>query len=211
MDRVGPAMAALLAGALVIVVWTGRDAALITTLEIASAATAAVALLWAILRARRILALPLPPVELDAEASRFLYESDDVLQLRVNGPGVDQWLPLDPRVDLLVEVILCTVVRDHVMISGNVPVVVMGHLRHGQPVLLVAAPEAPRAIAALLLDLRDRTGRPPQIRFTWTEGNPAVAVIRCLLFGTGDLATVTRELLHRAEPDAKRRPDVLVR
>jgi hypothetical protein len=66
----------------------------------------------------------------------------------------------------------------------------------------------PNAIAALLLEVRDKTGRRPRAYFTWTEGNPILYLVRYLLSGEGDIAPVTREILRRAEPDRKRRPSI---
>lgn len=77
-------------------------------------------------------------------------------------------------------------------------------------ILRIAAPAVPNAIAAFLLYVRDRTGKVPHVYFGWAEGNPAYYLIRFILFGEGDIAPVTREVLRRAEPDDTRRPAVHV-
>lgn len=75
-------------------------------------------------------------------------------------------------------------------------------------VLTVTGASVPNTLASLLLDIRDRTGVRPHIYFEWTEGNPAVHLLRFLLFGVGEVAPVTREVVRRAEPDRDRRPHV---
>jgi len=77
-------------------------------------------------------------------------------------------------------------------------------------VLTVTAPSVPNALAAVLLNIRETTGVVPHIYFEWTEGNPALNFARFLLFGAGEVAPVTREVLRRAEPDRDRRPHLHV-
>ena len=77
-------------------------------------------------------------------------------------------------------------------------------------VLRVRGAAVPNAIAAILLQIRDRTGKLPQVYFGWSEGNPIQYLLRFLLFGEGDTAVVTREVLRRAERNPQWRPGVHV-
>jgi hypothetical protein len=83
-------------------------------------------------------------------------------------------------------------------------------LHHRYRVLSMESSSVPSALAALLLYIRDTSGRRPHIYFEWTEGNPAANFIRYLIFGQGEVAPVTREMLRQAEPDRNRRPHVHV-
>jgi hypothetical protein len=80
----------------------------------------------------------------------------------------------------------------------------------GYKILRTEAPAVPNAIAALLLHLRDKTGKIPHVYFGWSEGNPIAYLIRYIIFGEGDTAPVTREILRKAEPDPELRPNVHV-
>jgi hypothetical protein len=80
----------------------------------------------------------------------------------------------------------------------------------GFRVLRCKSPAIPNAIAALLLYIRDTTGRMPHAYFGWTEGNPITYLLKFLAFGEGDTAPVTREVLRQSEVNPLRRPRVHV-
>ncbi|MGX6601026.1 amino acid transporter [Micromonosporaceae bacterium Da 78-11] len=83
-------------------------------------------------------------------------------------------------------------------------------LHHRYRVLSVQSSSVPSAIAALLLWIRDTSGRRPHVYFEWTEGNPVLNFLRYLIFGQGEVAPVTREMLRQAEPHRNQRPHVHV-
>lgn len=86
---------------------------------------------------------------------------------------------------------------------------VRGDVLHNRyRVLTLESSSIPNALAALLLHVRDSTGCTPHIYFEWTEGNPFANFLRFFLFGQGEVAPVTREVLREAEPDRARRPRV---
>ncbi|MFJ8636665.1 amino acid transporter [Streptomyces sp. NPDC093568] len=86
---------------------------------------------------------------------------------------------------------------------------VRGQVMHNRyRVLTLESSSIPNALAALLLHVRDTTGCIPHIYFEWTEGTPFANFLRFFLFGQGEVAPVTREVLREAEPDRDRRPRV---
>ena len=88
---------------------------------------------------------------------------------------------------------------------------VRGEVVHGfYRVISLSSPTVPNALAALLLRIREHTGVRPHVYFEWTEGSPSLNLLRFLLFGVGEVAPVTREVLRRAEPDRALRPHVHV-
>ncbi|HET7431276.1 MAG TPA: amino acid transporter [Nocardioides sp.] len=116
----------------------------------------------------------------------------------------DHDLPSDPDV-IFVEV---TVV-DPSDFEGRLHV--RGQVLHQRyRVMTVTAPSVPNALAALALRIRDDTGVIPHVYFAWTEGNPVQQLLQFLLFGLGEVAPVTREVLRRAEPEPGLRPHVHV-
>lgn len=115
----------------------------------------------------------------------------------------DNRLPLDtPVLFLEIDVIDASVFLDTIRVQG----VRIGTHR----VLRARSVAVPNAIAAILLYLRDTTGRLPHVYFGWMEGNPIEFVARFVVFGEGDIPVTTREVLRKAEPDYERRPGVYV-
>ncbi|WP_449281009.1 amino acid transporter [Leucobacter sp.] len=87
---------------------------------------------------------------------------------------------------------------------------VRGVERDGFRVLTARGSTVPNGIAAVTLHLRDELGCTPHVYFRWTEGNPLTNLLRFLLFGEGEIAPMTREVLREAEADSTRRPWVHV-
>lgn len=77
-------------------------------------------------------------------------------------------------------------------------------------ILRVQGTSVPNAIAAMLLNIRDTTGKVPHIYFEWGERSPIQAALQFIILGVGDVPTMTHEVLRQAERNAKRRPVVHV-
>ena len=171
-------------------------------------------------RIGRVFELRTTEVELDATSEVFVRdcarrtirlvanEADDrgaeAYYQKIEQIRRDNDLPQDPDV-IFVEV---TVV-DPSDFEGALAA--RGAVLHGRHrVITLEAPSVPNALAALTLHVRDVSGVVPHIYFEWTEGSPAHQLLRFLLFGQGEVAPVTREVLRRAEHDRTRRPRVHV-
>lgn len=77
-------------------------------------------------------------------------------------------------------------------------------------VMRCQSPAVPNAIAAILLNVRDRTGNKPHVYFGWTEGSPLLYVFKFIFFGEGETAPLTREILRSVEKSVENRPRVHV-
>jgi hypothetical protein len=156
-------------------------------------------------------------VEFDETAQRFLDEIDGPIRIIANEPDTrdereyrEKEAEIRERVTLPAEPILFleVTVTDPSDFSGDL--CVRGEERFGYRVLTVAGTNVASTIAAVLLAIRDRTGRVPHVYFEWTEGNPLAQLLRFVFLGEGEIAPVTREVLREAEPDPRRRPVVHV-
>jgi hypothetical protein len=87
---------------------------------------------------------------------------------------------------------------------------VKGERRGEYNVLTCNAVAVPNALSAVLLYLRDLTGKKPHIYLGWTEGAPLLYVLKFVFLGEGETASITREILRLAEKDEEMRPCVHV-
>lgn len=171
-------------------------------------------------RLRRAFELRTPDVVLDEKAEMFVNDlSRRRLRLIANEPDTRDADEYRHKLEQIIEDNDLPDARDVLFIEVTVTdpsdfessLDVHGEVLHGRyRVLTLQSPSVPNALAALLLHLRDATGVRPNIYFEWTEGNPLANLGRFLLFGIGEVAPVTREVLRRAEPDPRQRPHVHV-
>ncbi|WP_405996795.1 amino acid transporter [Streptomyces sp. NBC_00829] len=171
-------------------------------------------------RLARVFELRVTHVELDDMAQRFVRDtahrtirfianepdSRDITEYREKVEQIRDDNDIPPGEDFLfVEV---TVLDPSEFESG---LRVRGEVLHGRyRVLTLESSTVPNALAALLLHVRDESGQRPHIYFEWTEGSPMANFLRFFLFGQGEVAPVTREVLREAETDRTRRPHVHV-
>jgi hypothetical protein len=187
--------------------------------KIASFFIAAILVTSLISRVTRATELRVTEVILDENAQRFVKEAaESELRIIANEPHARDLLeylekeheertrnqipPDDPVLFLEVTVVDPSEFEAQLQVTGEE--------RHGYRILRMESTAVPNSIAAVLLHLRDLTGKRPHIYFDWTEGNPVAHLLRFLFFGSGEVAPVTREVLRAAEPDLRQRPFVHV-
>jgi hypothetical protein len=67
----------------------------------------------------------------------------------------------------------------------------------------------PHVLAAIGLEM-SRESKPPEIHFGWSNESPIEANVNFLLFGQGNIPWMVRDLIRRAEPNADRRPPIII-
>jgi hypothetical protein len=159
-------------------------------------------------------------IEFDEAALRMVDEADDagnlhVIANKIQAGDADEYrekeaeqralnpIPENAKI-LFVEV----AVNDPSEFSKKL--LVRGETVDDYCVLRAESTAVPNALAAIMLRLRDDSGLRPHLYFQWSEGNPLAHLARYVLFGQGETAPVTREVLRQAEPDLTRRPVVHV-
>ena len=184
--------------------------------RIASLFILAIVVFSLISRATRSTELRVTDITFDETAERLLAEVE-VVRLVANEPDdrdraeyvekereQREYHHLDDEPLIFLEV----TVPDASEFAGEL--MITGEERHGYKVLRTESPTVANAIAAILLEVRDTTGKRTHIYFNWAEGNPVAAMLRYLVFGEGDIPPLCHEILRRYEPDLSRRPQVHV-
>jgi hypothetical protein len=189
-------------------------------LKIAACFIAAILIVSLVSRVGRAYELRATGVTFDETATRFLRAAAEagVVNIIANEPDerdqqeyLDKWqeereanrIPDDqPTVFLEVSVADASEFESDLEVRGED--------RFGHQVLTVSSTAVANGIAAICLAVRDQFGLVPHVYFDWTEGSPLAHFLRFILWGSGEVAPVTREVLRRAEPDRSRRPHVHV-
>lgn len=89
------------------------------------------------------------------------------------------------------------------------PLLTMTQVDGHEVIRISRATSIPHALAAVALACHD-VGRPPEMYFTWPEGSTLAAMLNFVLLGRGNIPAQVREILRKAEPDATKRPRVVV-
>jgi hypothetical protein len=172
-------------------------------------------------RVLRSTELRVEKIDMDTAALHFIHEERDrtiriIANRRNNGDEAeyyekerevreDNHIPAgDPILFLEIVVSDASQFVESITVEG----VQVGNYR----ILRARGAAVPNTIAAILLNIRDQSdnNKYPHAYFGWVEGNPIQYLMRFLLFGEGDTAVVTREVIRRAEPDSERRPGIHV-
>jgi len=167
-------------------------------------------------RIMRSTELRINKVSLDAQANSFVdAASSGVLRLVAHRPGNIDYAQKAQETKNLHNISEDEIIFVEVKISdasdfGDEELDVSGERIEKYRVLKCSSTAVPNALAALMLYLRDKTHHIPHLYLGWTEGNPLVYILKYLIWGEGETAPVTREILRKAEPNPDKRPKVHV-
>lgn len=188
-------------------------------LQIASFFIGAIVATSLISRVWRSTELRVERVEMDALARRFIAEANgegvQIIANRLNTGDEQEYrqkeieVREDNRLGTEVPIVFLEITVDDASEFADV-VQVEGVQVGPYQILRAQASAVPNAIAAILLHIRDQTGTIPHAYFGWIEGNPIQYLLRFILFGEGDIAIVTREVLRKAERNPEQRPAIHV-
>jgi hypothetical protein len=189
-------------------------------IKIASVFIVSIVVMSLVSRALRSTELRVLGVEADRLATEFIDEAaqGEAVRIIANRPGVGLIVEYEEKLQEArdshhlpaQDPVLFLEVQPGDASQFSEQLTVHGVRVNGYSVLRCQSPAIPNAIAALLLYVRDRTGKLPHVYFGWTEGNPITYLLRFLAFGEGDTAPVTREVLRQAEVNPLHRPRVHV-
>jgi hypothetical protein len=188
-------------------------------IKIASLFILAIVISSLVSRALRSTELRIREIRLDDNAAELLEDDDDrVIRIVARRPNIEDEMTLD---------VVDHKVRYHHSLSADECLIffevetgdasdfgqnllVSGERVGKHRILRTTSPVVPNAFAALLIELEKRTGKVPHAYFKWHEGNPIANLFGFLLFGEGDTAPLTHEVLRRAVLDPKHRPVIHV-
>ncbi|WP_432020147.1 amino acid transporter [Streptomyces sp. 1222.5] len=169
-------------------------------------------------RLARAFELRVTHVETDDMAERFIQDmSHRRIRFIANKPGRRDKAEYRDKIEQICNDNDIPATEDFVFVEVTVTdpsvfeagLAVHGEVLHDRyRVLTLEHSSISNALAALLLHARDVTGCTPHIYFEWTEGTPFTNFLRFFLFGQGEVAPVTREVLREAEPNRALRPRV---
>lgn len=172
-------------------------------------------------RSMRSTELRVTKVEFDATAKQFLQkelrEDWKTVRILAHRPGASEYADKEREARQLHSIqevegdfLFLEVERDDSSDFLDDHLHVKGIVEDGYAILRCKSPAIPNAIAAILLQIRQDTGHVPHAYFGWTEGHPIGYILKYILFGEGETAPLTREILRGVEPDKKRRPIIHV-
>jgi hypothetical protein len=189
-------------------------------LQIAALFIGAIIVVSLVSRLWRVTELRVAGVDLDQQARRFVDQASGAGALRIIANDPDRPDARDYAGKLRLHQQQAGISPDQPILFLEIQVRDPSEFAHdlqvrgvevdGFHILCGQSSAVPNAIAALLLHLRDRTQVVPHAYFNWAESPPLKQMVEFVLFGEGDIAPVTHEVLRSAERDHTRRPIIHV-